>query len=111
MTQPTLFLKNQHEPAYPESPGFQATDTSRDAAASVNADELRARVLEALRVNGPMTPDETATYLGVDRLSIRPRFTELSPLHLGRIMDTGERRPNLSNRPAIVWALAPRDKT
>lgn len=89
--------------SYPHSAGHKRTDTSREAAERVDAGTLRGKVLQALR-EGPATADECAARLGFSILSIRPRLTELR--ELGRVCDTGARRPNASGRSAIVWGLA-----
>ena len=89
-------------PRYPETPGFRRAGTSQEAANAVRsqAATLRERVLAALR-RRPSTADELARFLGEAPFSIRPRVTELSKP--GRIVDSGERRPNESGRMAIVW--------
>lgn len=92
------------ERPYPHSAGFKATDTSRAAAETINAACLRAKVLDTLRQHGPLTADEAADRLRIDRLSIRPRLSELKAT--GRVRDTGERRLNASKKRAIVWRLA-----
>lgn len=88
--------------AYPHQPGFKRRGTSEDAADAIapNAATLRAKVRAALEER-PMTADETADYLGVDKLSIRPRFSELSAV--SEIEDSGLRRQNRSGKKAIVW--------
>ena len=87
---------------YPNEPGYKRTDTSKAAAESVsNAQTLRQNVLNTLRGLMPMTADECAKYMGVDKLSIRPRFSELR--EMGLIFDTDARRPNGSGKLAIVW--------
>jgi predicted ArsR family transcriptional regulator len=90
---------------YPNSPGFQNTDTSEAAAAAIEpeAPNLRALVLRALS-DRPATADECASEIGVSILAIRPRLTELRKL--GSIEDTGQRRRNVSGRSAIVWRRA-----
>jgi hypothetical protein len=50
-----------------------------------------------------MTADECAHRLGMNILSVRPRFTELKAL--GLIHDTGLRRRNWSTRMAKVMDL------
>lgn len=50
-----------------------------------------------------MTADECADALGMDRLTVRPRFTELKAA--GLIRDTGVRRKNASGKAAKVWTL------
>jgi hypothetical protein len=52
-----------------------------------------------------MTADECAAQLEVDKLSIRPRFSELATM--GRITDSGERHKNASGKRAIVWKPIP----
>lgn len=89
---------------YPSSPGFQARDTSRAAAEHVapTAALLRNRCLEVVERSMGLTADEVAGRLGLSILSVRPRITELA--RLGKVRDSGDRRPNASGRTAIVWA-------
>lgn len=89
---------------YPARPGWKDPQTSKDAADSVanRVHLLRNRCLAQLRA-GPATADEVATALGESVLSIRPRCTEL--LQLGKIVDSGIRRPNASGRSAKVWDI------
>lgn len=90
---------------YPNQPGSRETDTSRDAAASMeaSASTLRQMCVRSLRNDGPGTADGVAGRVGVSILSIRPRFTELK--RDGKIVDTGHRAKNDSGRNAIVWAI------
>ena len=88
---------------YPSAAGWKRTDTSQEAAASIDAAGLRARVATWLQANGPATADEAASALGIDRLAIRPRFSELRARH--EIYDTGARRGNVSGKRAIVWGV------
>lgn len=99
-----LFSYAESRP-YPHSVGYQRRDTSLSAAKSMGgkAPRLQQLVVDQLMLYGPMTADEIADNMGVDRLSIRPRCTELD--RLGRIIDSGERRKNASGRPAIVWRV------
>lgn len=90
---------------YPIRAGFKGAETSREAAQSINAAGVRAKVLKALQRLGDATADEIAEHLHIDRLTIRPRTTELA--HLGSIRDSGRRRPNASKRMAIVWEPMP----
>lgn len=92
---------------YPQRPGWKARETARAAADDVapKAPRLRQMCLDALRA-GEFTTDECAQFLRVDKLSIRPRFSELSAT--GQIVDTGKRRLNASHKRAIVWSLARR---
>ena len=93
---------------YPQSPGWKARDTARDAARSVKpkATLLRERILALLDPALMLTADEAADILEESVLSIRPRFSELSAD--GYIIDAGIRRLNSSGKRAIVWRLAPR---
>ncbi len=93
-------------PLYPEAAGFKERGgTSEDAAATVNAETLRAEVLECLGGHD-LTADECAGELAESVLSIRPRFSEL--FKMGRIVKTETRRPNRSGKMATVWALKER---
>lgn len=96
--------------SYPLAPGDTGRDTSVEAAEAMRptAALLRDRVLDRVRGAGQdgMTADECATALGESVLAVRPRFSELAAL--GRIVDSEQRRANLSGRRAIVWrARAP----
>lgn len=95
----------EHRDRYPDAPGYRATDTSRDSAAAMesHAGRLQRLVLQRIRRAGPdgMTADECAAALDMDRLSIRPRLSELRKKD--EIKDCGARRPNDSGRAAIVW--------
>ena len=71
--------------------------TSHDAAARVDATRLEARVLEAL-AKYPMTSRECADYLGLDLVTISPRFAPLE--RKGRIYRTTIKRGR-----SQVWAL------
>lgn len=88
---------------YPHSAGWKARETSRAAAEHCPAPLLRAKVLSEFSRQGYMTADECAASLGLSVLSVRPRVTELS--NLGKLMDSGFRRPNASGRSAIVWRV------
>jgi predicted ArsR family transcriptional regulator len=89
--------------AYPDRPGAQSCDTSQDAADDIApaAPQLRARALAVLERSNGLTADQVAARLGLSILSIRPRLTELA--RLGKVRDSGERRPNVSGKRAIVW--------
>jgi predicted ArsR family transcriptional regulator len=90
---------------YPNAPGYRQTETSKAAAESMKADAglIRSAVVAALQRHGPMTADQCAVALTLDKLSVRPRLSELR--ELGRVEDSGERRSNASGRSAIVWRL------
>jgi hypothetical protein len=101
-----LFDIFEQPATYPDYPGFKARDTAQAAAHAVapKAPRLRELCLETLRAAGALTADECAARLGVDRLSVRPRFSELATT--AKIIDTGQRRLNASNKRAIVWCAA-----
>lgn len=100
MTEPDLFSLG-----YPHSPAYSiGSDTSFAAAESVDANTLRAKVLDALEQYGPLTADECAAKIGASILAARPRLSELKAL--GKITDSGLRRQNASGRSACVFRLA-----
>jgi len=108
--QPNLFsppvaqphAKVRAEASYPDGAGWKEPTTSREAAASLDAGTLRSAVRACLASHGPMTADECARLIGMTVLAIRPRFSELRAK--GDLVDTGERRLNVSGKRAAVWA-------
>jgi predicted Rossmann fold nucleotide-binding protein DprA/Smf involved in DNA uptake len=84
-----------------EPPPVNTRREAREAIAE-RVPRLRQAVLEALRKR-PMTADEVAEAIGESILAVRPRVTELH--NDGILYDSGERRVNLSGRPATVWAV------
>lgn len=76
---------------------------SQEAAQAVGptASHGRARCLEALKRNGPLSADQVAEELGESVLYVRPRMSEL--LRQGRIGKTGLRTRNSSGLSAAVW--------
>lgn len=89
--------------SYPQSPGYKGGETSLAAARSIDADTLRAKVLIELH-KAPGTADEIAERLRIDKLSIRPRCSELKAQ--GKLTDSGIRRENASGKRAIVYRAA-----
>jgi hypothetical protein len=89
---------------YPKAAGFKRTQTSAQAAEDITpkAPAIREMVLAVLHLRD-MTADEMAYHLSMDKLSVRPRFSELRAM--GKIRDTGERRANGSGKKAIVWGV------
>lgn len=85
---------------YPITPGFKAPGTSEYAANTTDAVTLRELAYQSLR-KSDKTADEVAADLGIDRLAIRPRITEL--VRLGRVRKTEITRRNASGKPATVW--------
>ena len=93
--------------AYPHQPGCKTEhpETSREAAESLGdrARLIREQVLQVLTVFPDVTPDEAALFLKLDKLAVRPRFSELAKL--GKIEDSGARRKNASGKNAACWRL------
>ena len=91
--------------SYPEDPGYQDEDTSRDAAVSMSgcANAIRNRCLSVLESWGPLSPDEIAQALGLSVLAVRPRITELK--RKGFVEITDQKRANKSGRLARVVRL------
>jgi hypothetical protein len=90
---------------YPDTPGYQDTDTSYDAAQAMHAKAASMRALIYVQLgDAPLTADETAQRLQRNKYTIRARFAELHTK--GLIADTGERRENVSGHKAIVWSRA-----
>ena len=94
------------ETTYPSEPGVKthATETSQQAACAIKPDAftLRQKCLAALK-GAAMTADEVAELLGVDRLAIRPRLSELNAMR--KIEATLFRRKNNSGKKAVVWCV------
>lgn len=87
---------------YPTVAGFKRAGTSSEAARTIDAKTLRGKVVQEL-AKSPGTADEIADRLRVDKLSIRPRCSELAAL--GKVEDSGLRRANTSGKKAVVWQL------
>lgn len=90
---------------YPDAPGHRGVDTSVAAAEALAPDlgrlqQLAAKTIKAAGASG-LTADELAARLGEARWSIQPRTTELK--HKGVIVDSGQRRENVTGKRAIVW--------
>jgi len=90
---------------YPYEPGHRGIDTSIAAAESI-ADQLpklQASVMAAVLAakDRGVTGDEIAAHLGWERHRVRPRTSELR--RLGRIADSGLRRPSQMGIASIVW--------
>ena len=90
---------------YPHIPAPGRTDTSVDAAASMEPVTARVQrlVLRAIRHSGSagLTTNELSAALNMERTTVQPRTSELR--RLGVILDSGKRRPNANGKQAIVW--------
>jgi transcription initiation factor IIE alpha subunit len=88
-----------------EGVGWKRTDTSAQAAEEITpkAATVRVKVETALRDHADgLTGDELSEQLRIDKLTVRPRITELR--EAGRVVDTGRRRMNHIGKRVIVWA-------
>lgn len=94
---------------YPLVPGDKGgTDTGLAAALDMarSAPLIRNKVLAVVAERGPVgcTPEEACAIIGMDRVSVQPRFSELKAV--GKIAKSKQRRRNPSSgKPAIVWVL------
>lgn len=98
--------------AYPTTPGYQDTDTSRAAAEAVKpkAAWVRARVIDCLTRQGPMTTVQIAKAIGMAYETVQPRLSESRALD--QVHDTGRRGPSRDpGKTAIVWAVGPAPET
>lgn len=99
---------------YGDLPGHKEPTTSRAAARAIAADvnERQREVMDEMDKVWPagLTADECAKRIGRDEKAVRPRFTELGPLHFALIEKTGERRANESGLKAAVWRRVSREK-
>lgn len=99
---PDLFLFA----SYPTTPGFQNTDTSQAAADKVKPKALwvRARVIDALTRQGPMTTVQIAEAVGLPYESVQPRTSECRAI--GLIEDSGVRGPSRDpTKSSVVWRI------
>jgi hypothetical protein len=94
--------------AYPNEPGHRGVETSMLAANELapKLGRLQRMALKAIHDVGidGLTADELAARLDLDRYSIQPRTSELKCK--GQIRDSGQRRPNMTGKMAIVWVAA-----
>lgn len=93
---------------YPNAPGFQNTDTSKDAALAVKEPAVVVR-MAAIMFLGDCgerggTAQEVADGLGLKYETVQPRLSELRAK--GKIADSGQRRESRDRtKKAIVWIL------
>jgi hypothetical protein len=97
-----------NEDRYPHVAGHRGLGGSVAAADVITPSlpQLQSAVLGALEQAGERgaTGDEIAAALGWDKYRVRPRTAELRKL--GRIADSGQRRPSEAGIASIVWVLA-----
>lgn len=92
-------------PSYPDSAGHRGVETSVAAAEALAPilGRLQGLVLAAIADAGEsgLTANELAARLDMDRCALQPRTSELR--QMGKIRDSGMRRPNANGKRAIVW--------
>ena len=91
-------------PIYPHVPALGKTDTSIEAALSVDHKTWMNRVLSAVREK-PSTMSEVALAYGAYPTTTRPRATQLAAL--GFIRDSGLKRRNQFDRNETVYEAVP----
>lgn len=84
-------------------------DTSHISAERAESMALRHKALiyAALKTGGPQTSDELARQVGLLPHQVIKRVSDLR--NDGVVMDSGDRRPTRTGRPAAVWALRPKE--
>lgn len=91
---------------YPGVPGWKEPTTSRDAAVKIEsrAALVRDLVMGTLREYPGLTADEIADHLGIDKLTVRPRVSELhTAQEIERVPDVT--RKNTSGARAATWRI------
>lgn len=94
-------------PAYPDAAGHRGVETSVAAADAIAPHLGRlqqltlATIAEAARQG--CTANELAERTRLPREAVQPRTSELR--RMGKIVDSGQRRPNPNGKSAIVWTL------
>lgn len=90
---------------YPETPSVSGSDTSEEAARSINSEALRERVFRCIakRGEGGLTDYEIECYTGLIHQTASARRREL--VLMGRVAEhpDGLKRPTGSGRRAKVW--------
>lgn len=68
-----------------------------------SAATMRQKVIDFIEEHGASTDEEISNGVPMHRSTVTPRRNEL--MHLGVIVDSGERRKTATGRKAIVWKL------
>jgi predicted transcriptional regulator len=93
---------------YPSEPGFKGdAETSREAAEAMQSKCGRLQQIAFCHIRAAgasgYTADELAEAMGMDRWTVQPRTSELKAK--GLIVDSGQRRRNVTGKRAVVWTL------
>lgn len=100
-----IFAEGGHNPRYPDTPGHNFRDTSKEAAERIapKAPALRLRILGELQVRASFgaTCDELEQAFGLSHQTVSARLREMNLAK--SIYDSEKRRPTRSGRNAIVW--------
>ena len=96
---------SEPENRYPHTAGHRGVDTSIASAEAITPKVkcYREVVFESLADDGPATSWELAERLDIEFPVIQPRTSELKKL--GRIEDSGERKPTRFGKKSIVWRV------
>lgn len=87
-------------------PAVAHSETSRAAAEAIapKIGPMHEQIIEHLACIGGATDEEMQRHIRMSPNTQRPRRRELQLM--GRIVDSGLRRPTSSGRDAVVWTLA-----
>jgi len=91
---------------YPDNPGYKGQLTSKQAARDKKSTKALDQTMVLLALSAApkgLTADEVAEVYGHIFLKYRPRISELRKM--GKIEDSGLRRPSYLGKPQIVWIL------
>mgnify|MGYP001615743812 CR=1 FL=1 len=90
---------------YPLSPGYQAEETSLQAAIDIEprCEALRLSVLKFLSTSEPTGADQIADAIGEHFLSVRPRLSELRDQ--GKVIAYDKNGRSIFGKRAIRWKL------
>ncbi len=105
-------MKDTHDLFYPlyggEPPSVRHSETSRAAAAGIKKKigPLHTKIIAFLiaRQQGA-TDEEMQDDIPMRPNTQRPRRVELT--QMGRVMDSGRRKPTDSKRDAVIWVISP----
>lgn len=97
---------NLGEAPYPFVKGSDTSEAAADSFGEEDRGQDRWKVLRAVDVVTGSTCDEIEAFTGLKHQTASARVNDL--VKAGLLVDSGERRPTRSNRPARVLKLTPR---